>query len=1245
MNLRTLLALAACFTAQIHAQGLPGGDVCPDPGLSMQRAANGTLIVRWQMAAGTTQLYWASSLSDTATWTPVVGAVPTPDGYWEAEFLPDPTRAFFKVEPATTPLPPPNVRLVMVGDHFRLEWDSQCDASGYLVYVGTTPDVGPLNHLQSLSLPLANALEITGLTAGQTYYIAIAAKNAAGEGAPAPVLSGVYGPKGLFSGRAVWSFPRTGCTDCEAFVVEAEGAEIHLMSLVLPGSVPLFATADEQGNFRIPFVPAGTWLIGWSANGQAGFLPEPLEMTADGVVKSPLVLPAGPLPPPPGTTLLGFLTLSTGDAPRIDLPEFGLHARAELRADFADGSSRTVIPDRRGAWALPDITGGFPIILTATYQGLVKVTEVAAPPLELTPLAIQFVEPIPKLHRLTAWQNGAEVMEIAPGVPVTFQPEVANPAGLALTPRWIAEWNGQKILSTEPSPVFTFDSASPEPGEPAVGGTVRVRCFPSPFTAVDIGPFNLVISGEPVSVRGFGCWSGMTGRWHPNAAEQIWPTGPATVTVTHTGIATPSVANTVVTQNGRTWFELPLDPVSVPPYLVRVEEPGHMRFLWPFEFQLPKEATFCVVPANVWNLAQNPGTLIVNHPDGATLYLPYGSLLDPTNTPWLGNITVRMVVWDPSPVPAGGPNHWNVLPPNMELRGPNLRNGIFPYHCVWFDITTDTGVSLTPVAAATLTLPTESHITVPQMPCFHQVETTGYFERHGFPNGMATQLSAGKYNVNLGTKGLFMIGYDTPLLEILFEADRSLNYPFEVRVNRSIFPVTVTGACQNSFGHLYIHSSWGVLAEVLDERQAPGIHYANPAQASFQQPVTPMQKRVITRKGDNLFSPPPATLPAIAPAWLRLSMADSEPKLKTQTTDTTVTGINGANHFLSRMTNTPADAAVYYQKIKAPATLAQWRALNGFPAAFGGTISGVGMDGYATCYYYNLGDLGFARAQTMRVTTSGIDGQKDVAFAVTNYPTLEDARCKRGAVATVCMDHSLRTDLGQATPSRYTRFYVYGAGGALQDCADLDGGGPKCVPNACVICHGGNRYASPATLNDTTNLGSRFLPFDLDSYTFHPKYGVQKQEIANMNAAVLKTGANSAITSLITGWYGNANPVASFATWNNFNAAWMPTAPLSGWPLEPQMYTDVFKHSCRVCHISRDVGSTVQFETLTQLANAGYGYGSACFGLSMPHSQRTWSIFWGSRGSNNLGFSGVPNMPTTLLSVLLYSNPNAKCRQ
>ena len=76
MKLRSALILAAFIVSPLHSQVVPGGEPCPDTGLSMQRAANGHLLVKWHAAAGTTQLYYAPTPGDPASWTPLPGAVP-----------------------------------------------------------------------------------------------------------------------------------------------------------------------------------------------------------------------------------------------------------------------------------------------------------------------------------------------------------------------------------------------------------------------------------------------------------------------------------------------------------------------------------------------------------------------------------------------------------------------------------------------------------------------------------------------------------------------------------------------------------------------------------------------------------------------------------------------------------------------------------------------------------------------------------------------------------------------------------------------------------------------------------------------------------------------------------------------------------------------------------------------------------------------------------------------------------------
>jgi hypothetical protein len=217
---------------------------------------------------------------------------------------------------------------------------------------------------------------------------------------------------------------------------------------------------------------------------------------------------------------------------------------------------------------------------------------------------------------------------------------------------------------------------------------------------------------------------------------------------------------------------------------------------------------------------------------------------------------------------------------------------------------------------------------------------------------------------------------------------------------------------------------------------------------------------------------------------------------------------------------------------------------------------------------------------------------------------------------------SKRTDTGAQSATRYTRFYVYGSNGALVKEADLDGAGLKGVPNLCVMCHGG-KFWNTSDPNRTPDLGSRFLPFDLESFTYHPKYGLQKPELGRMNKGVLLTGPTAATADLIAGWYGNPNPLANL---NFFNPSYVPTAGGLSWAGNASVYTDVFKPGCRVCHNSRETTGYVQFASFANFQASNFGAYAVGSSLQMPHGRRPWSIVWGSRGAVNLG-SQFPTFP------------------
>ncbi|MEI7908342.1 MAG: hypothetical protein WCK77_01770 [Verrucomicrobiota bacterium] len=1202
------------ISASLLAHFTPTAVAQDAPQLALEMQAGRRLVLRWQATAGTTQLVWSDTLGNASGWQPLAGAQPLGGDAWQAEFQATPPRAFFRLQAPGLPVAPPNPRLVMVGDHFQLEWDSTSDAAGYVVYVGLSPDVGPVNSLLRLVVPLANAVEIQGLTAGGTYFITVAATNGAGEGPPAAPVSGVFGPKGVLAGTAVQSFQ---LSSGEAFDVVAEGAGITLIAAANPKAQARAATADDNGQVRFANLPAGDYLIGYGFQGQTGVLKTPVTVPEGGVAIMPIRLPGGTSTP--GATLVGTLALADGSPARNDIEEFGIHVEAQLRAVLASGTERAIRPNRSGAWALTGLTSAdYPLSLVMDYQGLhQRVTAVTAAPSKLARIDLRFAETLPTVKRVTFFQNGKEVQSITPGVPVTVSGEIDNPDGLALEPRWIAEFNGEKQLATGTAPVFVFNQPpgpdAPGSGDVLDGGMVRVRFIPAP---IDIGPyFGIAIAeGGGATIAGVGCWSGLVGQWSPYGPDVIAGALPATITVTHSGPLSPS-STTTINNNAGGYFELPVDPTSVPPYLVRVDKPGFMRFLWPFESRLPTEATYCVTATTTSYQSQNPsGPRVFTHPLGGTVTIPWGEVIDPLNQHWYGDIIVTMTTFDPTVR--------HPLPPGAEVRGTNLRNGILAYGGVWFEITDYVGVPLMPTAACTLTLKVPASVPGTTLPGYHQVETTGYFERWGYGAGTdAQKTGTGQFTISLGTKGLFLVGYDWPLVEMFIDNDRTLGYPFDVLVGKSIFPVTAQGYHQVNTGHLFAPSQAVTELNVLDLRHAPGLYYPNPATPTYY--LSPMQKTPVVTKS---FLPNPAipALPAIATYAAAVSLKDSEPKLTTVAPGSAV--LNNPTQFLSRGgVNSAADAQDYYTRINAPATLAQWRTLNGFPARFGGPLAGVSADDYATAYYHNLGDLGFARAQTMRVKFSAFDAGYDTAYAVTNYGSLDDAICGRGAVATVCMDFAKRNDTGALSPTRYTRFYVYGSNGLLLKQADLDGAGLKGVPNLCVTCHGGNFYDG-SDPGRTPNLGSRFLPFDLESYTYHPKFGVPQAELARMNKGVLLTGPTAATADLIAGWYGTPNPLTNLYA---FNQNYVPTTGALSWAANPGLYSNVFKGACRVCHNSRETTGYVQFASLSALQASGFGNYPVGSSLQMPHAQRPWGIFWGSRAAANLGHP-VTDMPTVL---------------
>jgi hypothetical protein len=320
-----------------------------------------------------------------------------------------------------------------------------------------------------------------------------------------------------------------------------------------------------------------------------------------------------------------------------------------------------------------------------------------------------------------------------------------------------------------------------------------------------------------------------------------------------------------------------------------------------------------------------------------------------------------------------------------------------------------------------------------------------------------------------------------------------------------------------------------------------------------------------------------------------------------------------------------SNASAYYKVIDPldrKTTLADWKTRNSFDGS-------ADANADAHTVYLNAADLNFGRSMFVKKSVNR------VASFVQNYPTLEDAIAGTSLIATVAMEYGYPVDknsgLDLSDKPKFTTFYVFNAAGDRVTRADLDGRGEKFIPGLCNVCHGGKSKAGGfhgtlASYQDKGDTGAKWIPWDLDTYEFHPSLTRAMQESAfrSMNATVLDTNPTSATKTLVKGWYGGEGmPNASF------DGSFVPT----GWKNagadgdKSQLYLGVVAPSCRACHNQRGTynnsGHPVfQGESLEQSLefatfSAFKGYKDEIESLVydqgiMPLARRTYERFWRS---------------------------------
>jgi len=207
--------------------------------------------------------------------------------------------------------------------------------------------------------------------------------------------------------------------------------------------------------------------------------------------------------------------------------------------------------------------------------------------------------------------------------------------------------------------------------------------------------------------------------------------------------------------------------------------------------------------------------------------------------------------------------------------------------------------------------------------------------------------------------------------------------------------------------------------------------------------------------------------------------------------------------------------------------------------------------------------------------------------------------------------------------------------------ANLDGRGDKYQPGVCNVCHGGEPKSLVAGVYpDQGDTNAGFLAWDMDLFIYDTLPGSPYERttleptIREFNRAVLSVQREpirntyhlSARTEMIYGWYGGPGLP------NAFSGSYVP----SRWGFAPDLYLQVVKPTCRLCHVQRD-GLTSQLITGGGLSIAfnSYddfvGYKDDIEKLvydegSMPAAKRTFDHFW-SKGQADL-LAQYLNSPT-----------------
>lgn len=177
----------------------------------------------------------------------------------------------------------------------------------------------------------------------------------------------------------------------------------------------------------------------------------------------------------------------------------------------------------------------------------------------------------------------------------------------------------------------------------------------------------------------------------------------------------------------------------------------------------------------------------------------------------------------------------------------------------------------------------------------------------------------------------------------------------------------------------------------------------------------------------------------------------------------------------------------------------------------------------------------------------------------------------------------------------------------LAPTANLDGEGPKPVPQACIACHGGTWDPDTQTVT-----GASLLPLDPSRLELPSVSGFtrseQEEPIRRINSMIAWTlGHRPDLATPLREWIDGAYATRVHVAGQTANDAFVPV----GWSADATLYRDVAKPYCLSCH--QALSAPLDFDSAAEFRALGAAIqNDVCVQRSMPHAGPTFEAFWQS---------------------------------